>query len=433
MLPGVSRLKKILGVFFVSILLATGLVSCSGSSSSAGMGQSGLKFRAFVSNPLHPGLSGGGFPVVEIVDAIKDVLSPNPIQLSAEPDAGFMVMGPKKDRTLLFSPSNNGLVIINNSQESVAATTTLPGPTESMIVWIDGTTAFIAVPAATVAGHPPGLVGSLNTTNVSLNASIPVAGAHYLVPSPNGNQILIISDSTDSVTVLAPALISGGNPLTPISGAFDKPVWAVFSSDGSKAYVMNCGQPCGGVSTPTVAVVDMTTTPPTLSPTTIPVTAATFGLLQGSNLYVAGTPPVPQNDCAGVTPPTASTSCGRLTVINTTSLTATSTVPITDGYHNRMQLGANGQLFIGAHNCTNINISGGEVRGCLSIFDTNLGKVVAPPENGDVTGIEPVPNRHVVYVCQAGALRIYDTTTDQLQATQVSIVGQAIDVKIADF
>jgi hypothetical protein len=114
-------------------------------------------------------------------------------------------------------------------------------------------------------------------------------------------------------------------------------------------------------------------------------------------------------------------------------LTATLTVPITDGYHNRMQMGANGQLFVGARSCTNINISGGEVRGCLSIFDTSSATVIAPPDNGDVTSIEPIPNRHVVYVCEGGALRIYDTTTDKLQATQISIIGQAIDVKVADF
>jgi len=435
MLLGVPRLKRILSVFFVSILLGMGLVSCSGYKAPAGTGQkSGLTFRAFVSNPLHPGPSGGGFPVIEIVDATKDILSVTPISLSgAEPDAGFMALSPKKDRTLVFSPSNNGLAIVNNSQENLAATTTSPGPTESMVFWIDGVTAFVAVPSAAVAGRSPGVVGSINTNNATLNAVIPVAGAHYLVQSPNGNQILVISDNTDSLTVLAPALISNSNPLTPVSGTFDKPVWAVFSSDGSTAYVMNCGQQCGGISTASVAVVDMTGAPPTVSNSVSVPGGATFGLLQGSNLFVAGTAPAPQNDCTAVTPATASTSCGRLTVIDTTSLTATRTVPITDGYHNRMQMGANGQLFIGARSCTNINISGGEVRGCLSIFDTSSANVTAPPDNGDVTSIEPIPNRHVVYVCEGGALRIYDTTTDKLQATQISVIGQAIDVKVADF
>jgi hypothetical protein len=39
----------------------------------------------------------------------------------------------------------------------------------------------------------------------------------------------------------------------------------------------------------------------------------------------------------------------------------------------------------------------------------------------------------VVYVVQGGELQIYDTATDKLQATQIDINGQAIDVKVVDF
>jgi hypothetical protein len=38
----------------------------------------------------------------------------------------------------------------------------------------------------------------------------------------------------------------------------------------------------------------------------------------------------------------------------------------------------------------------------------------------------------VVYVVQAGELKIYDTTTDKLQSKQVDILGQAMDVKVVD-
>ena len=98
---------------------------------------------------------------------------------------------------------------------------------------------------------------------------------------------------------------------------------------------------------------------------------------------------------------------------------------------------SNGQIFIGARTCTNINTpaSGsnpGEVRGCLSIFNTSSSNVVFPADNGDVTGLQPITNRNVVYAVQQGELRIYDTTTDKLQAQQVDILGQAIDVKLVD-
>ncbi len=430
-------MKKTLSGFFVCILLTVALVSCGYNSSGSQYRVGRIKLRAFVSNPVHPNGAGGGAAALEVVDASKDLLSPFLVPLNEVPDAGMMAVSPKRDRTLTYSPANHALAIVSNAQEAVASTVSLLGPTESMFVWIDNTTAFVAVPNAAVAGQPAGVVERIDISTATTTATIPVPGAHFLVPSPSGNQILVISDSANTVTLLAPSLIGSGNPLTTIPVAFDKPVWAVFSADGSAAYVMNCGPECGG-TVAGVAVLDMTQTPPVLAsaPATnpVPVPAATKAMLQGASLYVAGTPPPPSNACVGVT--TASTSCGQLTVVDTSSFTVTAPKPITDGYHDRMEMGANGQLFIGGRNCTNIKIVGGEVRGCLTIANTSSGSissVTAAPDNGDVTGIEPIPNRHVVYLCEGGQLKIYDTTTDKLQTTQVSITGQAIDVKVVDF
>jgi hypothetical protein len=118
-------------------------------------------------------------------------------------------------------------------------------------------------------------------------------------------------------------------------------------------------------------------------------------------------------------------------------MTVTATATITDGYHNHIEMGANNRLFIGARTCTNIKApsSGstpGEIRGCLSILNTSTSTVVVPPLQGDVTGIQPINRRNVVYVIQNGELGIYDTTTDKLQTTQVDIIGQAVDVKEVD-
>jgi hypothetical protein len=171
---------------------------------------------------------------------------------------------------------------------------------------------------------------------------------------------------------------------------------------------------------------------------TTPVSAATYGLLNNSTLYVAGTPPG-SNTCAGS--PTSATTCGRLSVVDTASMTVTGSAVIADGYHDRMQISQNGQLYIGSHSCTNINISGGEVRGCLSVVNTSNGGVVIPPNNGDVTGLQQITGRDIVYVIQNGALQIYDTDTNQLQVTsgntqnndgQVDIVGQLYDVKLVN-
>jgi hypothetical protein len=39
-----------------------------------------------------------------------------------------------------------------------------------------------------------------------------------------------------------------------------------------------------------------------------------------------------------------------------------------------------------------------------------------------------------MYVIEGGAVRIYDTTTDKIfPLTSITIVGNAVDVKLADF
>ncbi len=89
---------------------------------------------------------------------------------------------------------------------SVVPTVTLPGPTESFVVAPNNTTAYIAVPTAPVTGRSPGLVIVLNITTGSIRAEIPVAGAHFVALSPDGNSLLVFSDGSDSVTVIATIL-----------------------------------------------------------------------------------------------------------------------------------------------------------------------------------------------------------------------------------
>jgi hypothetical protein len=121
----------------------------------------------------------------------------------------------------------------------------------------------------------------------------------------------------------------------------------------------------------------------------------------------------------------------------------TSSTAITDGYHDRMDLTTNGQLFVGSSNCTNIgnvnNGTGGEIRGCLSIYRIADGSVIIPPDNGNVTGLQGFTTRNVEYVAEGGQLRVYDTTKDVLlindfvpQGT-IDIVGFVGDVKAVDF
>lgn len=407
MLFGVPGLKRTSIAIAVLIATSMALVSC-GSYSNKTPNASGLSFRAFISNPLQP-TTFGSSPVLNIVDATLDQLSGATVSLASPP--GPMALSPNKSFTLVFGASNNSVTDISNPQESIAqgsGNNTLPGPTESMLVGTDNATGFVAVPTAPVPGPSLGAVEVLNLPTGAVAATLPVLNARYIVQSHNGNRILAFGDNSNTVTVITPSLIGTGTDPRAFVVGFDHPVWGVFSSDDSTAYILSCGAECGG-TTAMVTPLNMSTNAPGAS---IQVSAATIGLLNGSNLYVAGTP---SGGACG--------TCGTLQVVDVGAATASPPVSITDGYHNRMEMGANGQLFIGARTCSS---------GCLSIFNTNNSRVVIPPQSGDVTGIQPIRNRNVVYVCQNGSLFIYDTTTDKLQITQVTIQGQAVDVKLVD-
>jgi hypothetical protein len=446
---GVSGLKQ--AVLAALVLTAsTMLVSCGNNYNYTNTGvatvanPATIKVHVFVSNPLFSnGTSTSA--VLNVVDGQTDLISPNFVSIAAtSPNPGLMVLFPNKRFTLVFSGTSNSILAVNNATETSAqnssgttASISLPGSTESIVVAPDNVTGFAAVPTAAVTpgtAQPPGLVEVLDLSNYVITAGIPVQGASYVAESHNGNRLLALGNRPDTVTMIAPSAVgTSTDPRTDIqSPLFDHPVWATFSSDDSTVYVLNCGPQCGG-TTAGLALLDVNTNS---VGSTIPLDAATFALLSGNTLYVAGTKPG-ANTCAASSTPTLATTCGELSVVDLASMTVTATAVITDGYHNRMEMGSNGQLFIGARTCTNINVAAsgnnpGEIRGCLSIFDAAKAQVVIPPQIGDVTGIQPIGRRSVVYVAQQGNLSIYDTTTDKLQTTQVDIIGQAVDVKQVD-
>jgi WD40 repeat protein len=437
----------------LALLVAVGvtLVSCGTYSAPSGnpTGQSGLKFRAFVSNPLRP-ITTGTAPVLEIIDAAKDVFQGFVVAMpGSSPQPGLMAVSPNKKLTLVSSASNNAIAVVTNANESAVGAIALPGPTESMLVGIDNSTGYAAVRNAAVLGQPTqGAVEVLNLSAGTISATVGVPSAHYIVASHNGNRILAFGDNQNTVTIIAPSLVGtstdprtivcpDGKPQPDLSlcpatlnPVFDHPVWGVFSSDDTTAYILNCGPECGNGTSAGVTVLDMNTN---TAGAPLAVDAATIGLLSGTTLYVAGTP---KN--LACTSGTAAPTCGTLDVVDLGSMTVTSSAEITDGHHTHMEMGANGQLFIGALTCSNVHLapSGsnpGETRGCLSIFNTTNSKVVVSTDNGDVTGIQPIAHRSVVYVVEDGELRIYDTSTDKLQSTQIDLIGQAIDVKVVDF
>src|ERR1700751_68328 len=111
---GASLLKKALAAAFVLLMAAAVFSSCGSSNSNPG---SGLKFRVFVSNPQQPTTTISTTPVLNIVDALNDLLSTSTISVSsASPVPGLMSLFPNKKSTLLFSAQNNAfkIVIVDN-------------------------------------------------------------------------------------------------------------------------------------------------------------------------------------------------------------------------------------------------------------------------------------------------------------------------------
>ncbi len=439
-------MKRVLILLFSLLPASLILLSCGGTPSSSTQ-TSGPKYRAFITNSVTAGTGSAGVYIVNAQTDVRALVSP----ISVGNTPGMMVLTPNRAQTLVFSGngtqfSDNQFSIINNATGAAAAHVTLPGVTESFVVSPDGSAAYAAVPTASVVGQSPGVVKVISLSSGAFTGEVDVPSVHYLSIDNSGNRILGFSDNSDRVWVITPSNIGIGNAVSYIDG-FDRPVAAFFSSDDSTAYVVNCGAECGGT---TASVQQLNLTNNTLgsyvavcTPGPNPLCAGSVALVDGSTMYVAGTPysgGVPSQPCTGQK--TAATTCGLLTVVDLSgSMTVTNSgIVITDGYHNRMSLGANGQLFIGARTCTEIvppipPPQGAETRGCLSIYNTQTqAPAVIPPANGDVTGIQPIATRTVVYVIQGGSLGIYDTATDALQTLQITnLIGQFIDVKTVDF
>jgi len=438
---GACRLKRRILVVIVGLWAGLNLVSCGGSS-----GTPSVPERVLVSQGV---TSAQAFGSLVTLNGLNDTIAPV-APLSAGSAPGLMAISPTRNIVMAFDQGSNSVYAVNTAKESSLGHVQLPGPTSSMVLPTAASIGYAAVPDATVNGYSfVGAVEVMNLSGGSIITTIAVTNAQTVVSDLTGSQLLVFSNDSDSLTVLSPGIAvppvdtscftNLSNGVCAIVPGFSRPVYGIIS--GSTAYILNCGLQCGGSQPASVAVFDLGSLTIT---NTIPVDGATWAFLSGSMLYVAGTPPPPTpgaNTCTGGLQ-TAATSCGRLDIVDVGSMTVANTYIITDGYHDRMDMSSNGQLFVGSHDCTNIgnvNNPSGEVRGCLSILNTTTGKIVIPPDNGDVNGLQSFTNRYVEYVAEGGNLRVYDTQSDSLllddyipQGT-IDVVGYVGDVKAIDF
>jgi hypothetical protein len=378
--------------------------------------KSGITTRAFVSNA---GFSSGNVPAsaLQIVNFKTDVLATQQITLAGNPQ--MMAVTSNHVTTMVFDAGVNQLSLVDNATEVATPAIQLPDIATSMVTLPNNTVGYVAMrnaPAAPIAG----LVVAVDIVNNALGVAFAVPRARRMALSHNGNTLLVFSDGSNVISVINTtnnsfSIVNGG-------GILDQPVNAVFSADDSTAYILSCGPECGGTaaSVTPLNVGAMTLGTPLLVPG-----GATVGFVNNSTLYVAGSCAT----CGG--PP-----FGRLTVISTPALAITTSVGISDGYHDRIEMTGNNKLYIGATNAAFSNGSASTctnaTQGCLSMFNMSGNTAVISGPLGPVTGIAPISGRNVVYVCEGGELVIYDDTADVPQATQIDIVGQAWDVKQID-
>ena len=435
-------MKKFALLSAALVVASIGLVSC-GTASSVSSTPSKITTRVLASQSVSSPTAGAG---LVIIDGWIDTLGRGGIAAGGAP--GLMAISPDRSTLLAFDSSANRVYVVNTKTEASTGSIPLPGLTTSLAIPLPST-GYAAVPTAPLIGQPMGGVVEMNLTSGGIINTFGVPNAQTVVSNPSGTQLLVFSNDSNSVTVVSPFLLNTGIPDTVTVPGFDRPVNAIYSSDGSTAYILNCGAQCGGMQA-SVQILDFSTTPPTAGAKVL-VNGATVGFLSGSTLYVAGlgTPTGPLCTSIPSAAPTAATYCGFLDIVNLATMqdpnynNAATEIAITDGYHNRIDLSSNGQLFVGSYGCTNIgNVNNvqGEVRGCLAIYNTTNGAVVIPPDNGDVTGLQSFSTRYIEYVAEGGNLRVYDTTIDSLELPNtyietgtIIIAGRVIDVKAIDF
>lgn len=227
---------------------------------------------------------------------------------------------------------------------------------------------------------------------------------------------------------------------------FDRPVKAVFSSDGGTAYVLNCGPECGG-STASVSILPVAPmiflvgqasgtlpTNATLASTNIAIPGgASNALVDSSTMYVVGQKP---QQVSGQT-----LFAGNLTVVDLSTSSAGSPVAISDGAPgapSRMIEADNNTLWIAMTKCNNgVRAATGEPYGCLTMV--NVSTPTAPtvtmlePYLGDATGIAAVTGLNKIYTAEGGQVYIYSTKDGiALDNQYVTVTGTAYDVAYMD-
>jgi hypothetical protein len=384
------------------------IAACGGNTSNPNATMSNVQNRAFISNTFSGNLQivntqndTTGF-TAETTNSAGQVVPGQPVTIAVSTTATFEAIGPNRAQTVVYNPTSKTLYVVNNSSESLSHTLPLANTASMAVFSPDSSKVYVPEPSAVLTtGSTPGAVQAWDSTGGN-TANYPVTAANSVAVSPNGQFLLVFSNNSDSVVVID----TTASPVTytTVTG-FARPVNAFFSSGNSTtAYVINCGPECGSSGPASVAQLDISSHSIVK---TVSVGGASVGFLNGTTLYVAGSP----------VPPGTMSTYDAVNVSNMTRTTANS-VAIGDGFHTTMALAPNSKLYIGANSCLNTTT------GCLSVVDVSSNTADPPlPPRGVITSLLSISNRNVMYTVEGGLLHIYDTTNNTLQSTQIIFTG----------
>ncbi len=412
------------------------------------MPPSGILNRVLIA-VQNPGALARG--TLSIVDAYYDVRHSFNDKIPSFSMAGYSGADPltiqnmpEEQAGAVYGAGDGSYALLNYAQEKQTTTVTLPGASSSVFISRDQRYVFAANQAAhtlTIQDRSQPASYGLNLPNV-YRVSINPSGSAALVFVQDSN--LVYSIYKLQANQHTPANAVDCEPqnlpvycILPVPGTFDRPTKAVFSADGTTAYILNCGPECGGVQAsvsflPVAGIIIQSGAPvppgaPTNVTATIPIPGGVTDAIGNANLlYLAGQQLQPDGYFAGF-----------LSILDTNAKAVTGIYSIADGTHLRMLFADDNTLWIGSLLCTQgerYHLGATTNLGCLTMFNTSSNSVtMIDSYKGDATGVAAVITLHKVYTAEGGQVYIYSTVDgSSLDNSQVTVVGTAYDVAYMD-
>lgn len=458
-----------------ALAIAFALAGCGSTTYFAGrtLPPSGLTYRVMIAIQNAGVLSKGALSIVDAYYDTRYKYNDTSVTFSISGFSGGLPVSiqnmPEEEIGGVYGSSDGSFSIISYSKESGTAIKGLGSTSSSIFITRNEALVFAANETSHVISVISPSAGALVTLSLPgvYKLSVNPGGTSVLAFVQNSNYVYYLRELSEAQTLAyaggssnwpkaavdcepqaAPGwcLMQAQSPdATDSTGtaygaplAFDRPVKALFSSDGATAYLLNCGAECGGstssVSLLPVAPMIFTTNqssgslPKTGAATTISIPGgASNALISSTTMYVVGQ----QLLSDGL-------FTGNLTVVNLNSNAVTSSTSISDGIAggvSRMILADDNTLWIAMTKCTNgERYAQGEDYGCLTMYNTSSNSVtMIEPYKGDATGIAAVTGLHKLYAAEGGQVYIFSTTDgSSINNQYVTVTGTAWDVAFMD-